>query len=78
MATNINETQKGLVKETQSENYEEKKTTESTSYEIGVGANAAIVGCEFNMGFEYVEDSKTEVKPVENVKPSEPEKEQNK
>ncbi len=51
-----------------------KTSTESTSYEVGVGANAVMVGLEVNVGFEYVESSNTEVKPVENVEPQEPEK----
>ena len=52
-------------------------TTESTSYEVGIGANAVMVGLEVNVGFEYVESSKTEKKPVENTRSQVPEDEQN-
>lgn len=77
MATERTETQKGLVKETQSENYEEMNTRESTSYEVGIGAYAVMVGLEVNVGFEYVESSKTEKKPVENTRSQVPGDEQN-
>ena len=59
------ETQQGLVKETVTETDESVTTTKSTTYEVGAGANAVIVGAEATVGFEYIESSKTEKKTNE-------------
>jgi len=56
-------TQKGFVKETKTESEEKVTSTESTSYEVGLGINAIIIGVGGSIGFEHVVDTKTEVKP---------------
>lgn len=70
------ETQEGLVKETKTEGDEEVTQTETTSYEVGVGVNAIIVGGEASWGFEYVVNSETKPKPDKKVNetPIKPEK----
>lgn len=52
-------TKKGLVKEVVSEKLGEETTTESTAFEVGIGANAVIVGAEVNVGFDHIVSSET-------------------
>ena len=78
MAKTVKTSQKGLVKETKSENYEESQKQESVSYEQGIGVHPVLLGIELKVGFESVQSSETVKKDAQPKKepPQKPKKEE--
>jgi RHS repeat-associated protein len=78
MAKTVKTSQKGVVKETKSENYEESQKQESVSYEQGIGVQVVLLGIDLKVGFESVQSSETVKKDAHHKKesPKKPKKEE--